>query len=163
LDANASVAGDIQSYLINYDLIINLALVRKIAAAHGPITGIVSEWYIENSARYPETTVCNTNTGVKDPGIDGPIPGFYHNFPNPFNPSTTIYYKLNQSSRVKLTIYNSIGEKIKTLYDAFQSAGEYKLSWDGTDDTGHPVSSGMYFNRLETQKTVLQKKMLLIQ
>jgi penicillin V acylase-like amidase (Ntn superfamily) len=73
LDANALVTGDIQSYLIDYDAAMNSALIRKIAEAHGPITGTVPEWYIENSARYPETTVCETKTSVMDSTIEVPI------------------------------------------------------------------------------------------
>jgi predicted esterase len=93
----------------------------------------------------------------------------FNNYPNPFSisgtgfPLTTIQYSMAKASQVKLVIYNVLGEKIKTMVDSFQAAGEYSLKWNGMDETSNPVSSGMYFYRLETDKTVLQKKMVVIQ
>jgi endo-1,4-beta-xylanase len=84
------------------------------------------------------------------------------NFPNPFNPATTIRYALRKSSNVELIIYNVKGEKVRTLIDANQGIGEYSLSWDARDDLNSPVPSGVYFYRLTTEGTSLQKKMLLI-
>ncbi|MGD1046431.1 MAG: putative Ig domain-containing protein [Bacteroidota bacterium] len=84
------------------------------------------------------------------------------NYPNPFNPTTVIGYQLSINSNVKLTIYNLLGENIKTLQKGFQNAGEHSVTWDGMDDKSTPVSSGMYFYRLEAGNSALQKKMLLL-
>jgi probable HAF family extracellular repeat protein len=86
----------------------------------------------------------------------------YQNYPNPFNPSTVISYQLSVSSNVKLSIYNLLGQKIKTLVNSFQSAGEHSITWDAMNETNNPMSSGMYFYRLETDNQALQMKMLLI-
>jgi len=85
------------------------------------------------------------------------------NYPNPFNPTTNIQYSLNQSSNVKLTVYNLLSQKIKTLINSFQNQGEHSVVWNGTDDNNHIVSSGIYFYRLETNEINLQKKMILLQ
>jgi hypothetical protein len=84
------------------------------------------------------------------------------NYPNPFNPFTKIQYALDKPSQVKLTIYNLLGEKIRTLQDSFQPAGEYSLVWNAKDDNHNPVSSGVYFYHLETDESKLQKTMVLI-
>jgi hypothetical protein len=84
------------------------------------------------------------------------------NYPNPFNPTTVIGYRLPAAGNVKLSIYNLFGQKIKTLIDSFQNTGEHSIVWDGTDDGNNPVSSGIYFYRLETNGMNLQRKMMLI-
>jgi flagellar hook assembly protein FlgD len=84
------------------------------------------------------------------------------NYPNPFNPSTMILYSLAKSSFVKLSIYNLLGQNIRTLQNSFQSAGKHSLVWDAMDETNNPVSSGIYFYRLQTEELTLQKKMLLL-
>jgi hypothetical protein len=84
------------------------------------------------------------------------------NYPNPFNPQTSIRYALPYEAHVKLVIYNVLGEKVKTLVNERQSAG-YKMEWwDGKDDKGGPVASGIYFYRLEADKFSEIKKMMLV-
>ncbi len=72
----------------------------------------------------------------------------YPNYPNPFNASTTIYYKLNKNGQVDLSIYNILGELIKTVESEYQYTGEYRIQWDGTDSQGIPVASGSYFYQI---------------
>jgi Putative Ig domain/FlgD Ig-like domain/WD40-like Beta Propeller Repeat len=86
----------------------------------------------------------------------------FQNYPNPFNPSTTIRYSLVKSSFVRLTIYNVVGQKIRTLQNAFQTAGEHSLVWDAMDDKNTPASSGMYFYSLAADNLSMQKKMLIV-
>jgi hypothetical protein len=108
-------------------------------------------------------TVTNPPAGIKEE--DGQVPkGFKldQNYPNPFNPSTTIHYSLAKSSFVKLNIYNLLGQKIKTLIDSYQSAGEHSLVWDAMDERKSSVSSGVYFYCLEAGERILQRKMILI-
>lgn len=74
------------------------------------------------------------------------------NIPNPFNPTTTIYYNLEKSSRVTLVIYDVLGHHIKTLIDAQQPAGHWQTIWDGKNDAHIPVAAGVYFCRMQAGK-----------
>jgi hypothetical protein len=84
------------------------------------------------------------------------------NYPNPFNPSTVISYRLAASGNVKLKIYDTLGRKVRTLVDSFQSAGEHSITWNATDNSSNPVSSGIYFYKMETNGMSFQKKMILL-
>ena len=85
------------------------------------------------------------------------------NFPNPFNPATTIQYALPQAADVELTVYNVLGQPVRTLVAEHQNAGRYVVEWDATNDSGHSLSSGMYFYRLQAGGEFLKvKKMLLL-
>lgn len=74
------------------------------------------------------------------------------NYPNPFNPATTINYRLPKSAQVELTIFNLLGQKVKTLVKAFQTAGEKSVVWDGTNAAGEQVGSGIYFYHLQARQ-----------
>lgn len=83
------------------------------------------------------------------------------NYPNPFNPSTTIRFGLNQDNYVSLKIYNALGQEVATLVNEFRNAGYHDVVWNGTDNSGNQVTSGIYFYRLNTGNFVEVKKMLL--
>ena len=86
------------------------------------------------------------------------------NYPNPFNPETTISYDLNGESIVILTIYDLSGQIIRTLVnDQAMSAGQYKSVWDGRDESGAKVASGVYFYQLRAGEFIAKKKMTLLQ
>ena len=86
-----------------------------------------------------------------------------NNYPNPFNPATTIKYALPQAADVQLTVYNVLGQPVRTLVAEHQNAGRYVVEWDATNNSGHSLSSGMYFYRLEAGGDFLEvKKMLLL-
>ncbi|MXW79027.1 MAG: T9SS type A sorting domain-containing protein, partial [Gemmatimonadetes bacterium] len=86
-----------------------------------------------------------------------------NNYPNPFNPATTIKYALPQAADVQLSVYNVLGQPVRTLVAEHQNAGRYVVEWDATNDSGHSLSSGMYFYRLEAGGDFLEtKKMLLL-
>ena len=86
-----------------------------------------------------------------------------NNYPNPFNPATTIKYALPQAADVELTVYNVVGQVVRTLVAEHQSAGRYVVEWDATNDNGHSLSSGMYFYRLQAGGEFHEvKKMLLL-
>jgi len=85
------------------------------------------------------------------------------NYPNPFNPATTIKYALPEGEFVKLEIYNVVGQVVRTLVSGRQSAGRYVVQWDATNDSGHNLSSGIYFYRLQAGSQFTEvKKMLLL-
>jgi hypothetical protein len=95
---------------------------------------------------------------------DQPMPSRFalsQNFPNPFNPLTTIEYELPQNSHVRLEIYNLLGQKITTLADNHQPAGHYHLIWNGRDSHGNNVASGIYFYKLTAGIFTQVKKMVL--
>lgn len=84
------------------------------------------------------------------------------NYPNPFNPETRIEYQLPNSSFVEITIYNVQGQRIISLIKENQEAGLHYISWDGTDENGHPVVSGTYFCRINAGAFVSAKKMIVL-
>jgi hypothetical protein len=84
------------------------------------------------------------------------------NYPNPFNPETTIKYALPKNVRVELTIYNILGQKVKTLVNDEQKAGFKTVKWDGTNDLGTKVASSIYIYRLKAGDFVAQHKMVLV-
>lgn len=89
-------------------------------------------------------------TGIADDPNQAIPAGFElaQNFPNPFNPNTTIAYKIDANSQVNLTVYDILGKRVKTLVDIRQASGQYQLNWDGTNHLGESVPSGTYFYRL---------------
>jgi len=103
-------------------------------------------------------------TEVNSPEKGQEIPRAYaleQNYPNPFNPTTEIRYDLPGSSRVTLKVYNLMGQEIKTLVDGVQAAGRHVAVWDGTDNLGRQVASGIYLYRLETHGFSAMRKMVL--
>ena len=86
----------------------------------------------------------------------------FQNFPNPFNPTTTISYDLPKDTKVNLKIYNLYGQEVRTLVNEAQSAGHKSVVWNGRDNSGTIVSSGLYIYRLEAKNIVQNKKMLFL-
>ncbi len=89
--------------------------------------------------------------------------GLSQNFPNPFNPETQISYSLPQDAHVTLTIFNIVGQKVKTLVDELQDAGYKTIHWDGKNDSGNEVSSGIYFYRIQAGDYSQTKRMVLLE
>ena len=82
------------------------------------------------------------------------------NYPNPFNPETTIEFALPVRKKISLTIYNSIGQKVKTLINSqVYNPGTHAMQWDGTNDAGHAVSSGLYFYTMQANDYSTMKRM----
>ncbi len=84
------------------------------------------------------------------------------NYPNPFNPSTAISFQIPEASFVELTIYNIRGQAVRKLADQYLEAGKHILNWDGCDDQGNLLSSGIYLYKLKTGEDILNAKMMLI-
>jgi len=89
-------------------------------------------------------------------------PRLYRNYPNPFNPVTTISFELQKQMDVKLIVYNAVGQKVRTLLNGKQNSGGHKVLWNGTNDHGQIVSSGIYFYRLTTENYDKVMKMVLL-
>ena len=98
-------------------------------------------------------------------GVSPGRPGKFElaqNYPNPFNPETKISYALPKDCGVKLTIYNIMGQKIKVLVDEHQTAGYKDVYWDGKNDKGREVASGIYFYKLDAAEFSQGKRMVLL-
>ncbi len=93
------------------------------------------------------------------------IPDHYYlssNYPNPFNPKTRLAFGLPSAGDVRLTIYNVLGQKVRTLIDRPMAAGHHTVDWDGADNMGRPLSSGVYFYMLESKDFRKTRKMMLV-
>jgi hypothetical protein len=88
--------------------------------------------------------------------------GLSQNYPNPFNPETTIEYQIPQAGDVHMAVFNILGQKICTLVDEARVAGRYQVIWDGRDDSGRPVASGVYFCHLTAGSYRQTRKMTLL-
>ncbi len=86
----------------------------------------------------------------------------HQNFPNPFNPSTNISFKIANSSNISLVIYDVSGNLVRELKNGFVPEGEYNLTWDGRSATGQSVASGLYIYQLKSNSYIATKKMLMI-
>jgi hypothetical protein len=84
------------------------------------------------------------------------------NYPNPFNPETTLKYQLPEAADVKLEVYNVVGQVVRTLVADHQNAGRYVVQWDASNDNGQPLSSGIYFYHIQAGEFQKTKKMLLL-
>jgi len=84
------------------------------------------------------------------------------NYPNPFNPTTTIRYSLPSASHVEISVYNILGQKVKTLADGLFSKGIKEVVWDGKNQNGAEVATGVYFYIIKTEKYTEIKKMVLL-
>lgn len=93
------------------------------------------------------------------------IPAVYalaQNYPNPCNPSTTVKYSLKTRGYVELSIYNILGRKVRTLVSGEKDAGWHEVLWDGKDDGGANVASGVYFYKMKSGQYINTKKMLIL-
>ncbi len=97
-------------------------------------------------------------------GVPIPVPTFtlYQNVPNPFNPSTTLYYAIPSAAQVELSVYNAAGQRVRTLVNDSRPAGPHSEVWNGQDDRGNAVAAGVYFARLSALGSVDAKRMVLV-
>ena len=109
------------------------------------------EFHLQNSS----VKVSDDHSSIIDYNIQ-------QNYPNPFNPKTTIDYQLPETSLVKLEIFNILGQKMRTLVEKKMERGQHQTVWDGMDDEGAPVTSGIYLCRFEANNFQRTMKMLLM-
>jgi hypothetical protein len=102
-------------------------------------------------------------TGVDDNTVLLPSEfAAYQNYPNPFNPITQVKFDLPVNSHVKLEIFNVLGQKVATVIEADMEAGFRSVVWNGTDDGGHQVASGIYFYKLQAGDHTFTRKMMML-
>ncbi len=97
--------------------------------------------------------------------IENEVPNKFslaQNYPNPFNPSTVINFSIPYAANIELSIFNILGEKVKTLVSGEILPGSYNVNWNGTNDFNQQLTSGIYFYRLKTSNFIQTKKMILI-
>jgi len=143
------------------------------------VTGLVSNttYYfvmkaadeVPNWSGFSNVAMAYTSVGVDEVTDRLGIPKSFalsQNYPNPFNPTTLIRYTIpavsDQPSKVSLKVYNILGQEVRTLINKKQAPGYYRVIWDGKDEDGAPVSSGIYFYRLVARDFVGVKKMILL-
>jgi YVTN family beta-propeller protein len=145
-------------------------MTKEPIAAHGAVAGSAYEFHdasIRPNRSYWYKLVEVTTDGV---GTEfGPYSVAFRvtnaleqNMPNPFNPATTIKYSIAQDVDVSLVVYNVSGQRVRSLVDTHQRADVYKVTWDGLNDQGQRVASGMYFYKLVAGKFVQTRKMVLL-
>jgi len=102
-------------------------------------------------------------TAVRLLRLKRPLHFYLHNYPNPFNPSTTIQFEIPKPSWINLEIFNISGQKITTLAEGHYETGRYEIQWNGKDQNNQQLSSGVYYYKLNSNDHFLTKKMVLIQ
>jgi len=119
-----------------------------------------------NTQQTPQTFEAVTSVELVD---DGRVPESFflrQNYPNPFNPSTKIVYSIPRVSgpaaKTILTVYNLLGQPVRTLVSEVQSAGTYAATWDGTNDAGAAVATGVYIYRLSSGSFLQTRKMMFL-
>lgn len=150
----------------------------RTASATGNAYGVVNDWSVvvdqAGIIRYKQpgvnTTAINNviNQLLASSDVDESpenITGFelHQNFPNPFNPTTSIRFDLLKPERVALRIYNALGQEIVTLVEQNVAAGEHAYTWNALDKNGKRAASGIYFYELQAANFVARKKMVLLQ
>ncbi|HKW13682.1 MAG TPA: FlgD immunoglobulin-like domain containing protein, partial [Candidatus Krumholzibacteria bacterium] len=106
-------------------------------------------------------------SGVMGRTIKGSVQKLFHNrleqnFPNPFNPQTTIAFSIQKASNVHLSIYDVTGSRVRDLVDEKRVPGAYRVVWDGLNQKGNSVASGVYFYKLTAGEFTSAKKMVLL-
>ncbi|MFQ5498379.1 MAG: M6 family metalloprotease domain-containing protein [Candidatus Zixiibacteriota bacterium] len=134
--------------------------------AYAGSTSFVSIDNISSSAdtMYADMLVglaADISTGSEDGVLPNAIE-LIQNYPNPFNPSTVISFTLEFNGQAVLEVFNTLGQKVRTLFDGPIDAGETSVTWDGKDNAGTEAASGIYFYRLSVGKEEQIKKMVLI-
>jgi len=160
--ANPATLGDIHgegefSFVLGYTQGIAVANLKL------PINDDVPSWLTYRNG-YHRTGYMDTSFAVsnEDSNITPLTTALAGNYPNPFNPETTIAFSLEKAGNVRLEIYNIKGQKVKTLVNGNMDKGNHNLIWNGSDNDGRKVSSGVYLYRLKTAKKDFNSKMILM-
>lgn len=126
----------------------------------GANTSPDAEKFMKNVLDY---LAAKTTSIDEDPFYTNPLrTELFANYPNPFNPTTELCFSLANAGNVQLEIFDIVGQKVKTLVNEYKSVGTCKLSWNGLDDSGNKVSSGVYFYRLKTGDYSKTQKMMFL-
>ncbi|MDD3577485.1 MAG: carboxypeptidase regulatory-like domain-containing protein, partial [Candidatus Cloacimonetes bacterium] len=145
-----------------YSLVVPTGIYSVTATA----TGFEPFTYENISVSANENTTVNFILGPVSNGDDViPVTAtvLNGNYPNPFNPETTISYDIKDASQVSLEVYNLKGQLVRSLVNQNQNSGRYRVVFDGRDSKGNPLSSGIYLYRLNTGSYTSTRKMMLME
>ncbi len=145
---------------------VTIALIGGLGSSH-----LTSVSVLKHHAKWAhQLSDSNFEIGFADESTPEPViknvPSDFYllpNYPNPFNTETSIGFHLPFEMDVRLTIYDARGRVVRVLHEGGLAAGEHVVQWDGTEDTGKPVASGVYICRLEADRWVQSRKMVLLQ
>ncbi|MFC1726444.1 fibronectin type III domain-containing protein [candidate division KSB1 bacterium] len=144
---------------VEYELETNLENDQKYWWKVKAFDGIFkSDW----SEVFTFTVDTSVTVGIEEETTVPVVFKLYNNYPNPFNPYTTIKFDLPSYSGVTLKVYNILGQEIKTLVSEKMTAGSYKIIWNGRNNYGMQVSSGVYFYRIIAGQYIQTKKMVFL-
>ncbi len=121
-----------------------------------PVVAIIND-PADSGGKFADAAM-NKSGNVKTPAVTRILP----NAPNPFNPRTEIRFELAKAGNAVLTIYDVTGRRVKTMHDGHLDSGLHSLVWQGRDDAGRAVASGVYYLRMDTVEGVQHRKMMLL-
>lgn len=145
-----------------YTLVLPVGIYDVTCSAAGYGTQAINNVVVNVNQTTTQNFIMLVSAG-DDPVVPVTATALNGNFPNPFNPETTINYCVKDAAPVRIEIYNSKGQKVRTLVNEIQSTGWYNPIWNGKDDNGQPVSSGVYLYRMSAGTYHNTKKMILMQ
>jgi len=165
--AGATVTADTYSATTNsigaYSIVIPIGAYDVTASA----TGYISQTVEDVTVIANQATTVNFHLEAGSENEENVIPvtatALIGNYPNPFNPETTISYALKDPGRVNIGIYNLKGQLIRTLVNSDQPSGRYAVLWNGRDDQGRAVGSGIYYYRMQAKDYQATRRMILMQ
>ncbi len=132
----------------------------EVTDTNAPIELLPGEFRLYTNKRL-ETPDVGPIVSVDEPPPNVPFTfELSQNFPNPFNPETTLAFSLPKPGKTTLTIYNVLGRKIRTLLNRTVAAGQHRVQWDGRDDSGREAASGLYLVRLRSGNQVASRKIV---
>jgi hypothetical protein len=125
--------------------------------------GRATWWMMATLSGWSETTAVGDDGSADGTPPAAPYRGFELScHPNPFNPTTTITFSMKEPGRATLAVYDVTGALVRTLLDGYISGGTQSVRWNGTDESGAPVASGVYFSRVTADKKTSTKKVILL-
>jgi len=174
-DAQFSRSGDVAATAITrdltgYEVFLDGTSVANVTETNHTFTGLnIGQEYIagvkavyDNGTSDMSTVVFTFDPDSGDNNAVVAITELGSNYPNPFNPTTNISFSLKEAGKVSLDVYNAKGQKIRTLLNSEMAAANHVVTWNGDDNSGKKVSSGIYFYKMHTAKYTETKKMLLM-
>jgi len=147
------------SYQSLYDLMFSLNTMT--AAVEWDVSADDGQVIVASSNGPLTLTIDGSSLGIEDEAIPD-VFALHQNYPNPFNPVTTLHYDLPENSFVNITIYDMLGRQIRTLVNQRQEAGFKTAQWNATNNSGKPMSAGVYLYQIQAGEFVQTKKMVLL-
>ncbi len=147
--------GDGSGAIFIYAVDLNGDMYNDLAVANGNLNSITI-LINDGSGGFPTDVADDRAAALPDKYM------LTQNYPNPFNPSTVIEFDIPIQSRVKITVFNMVGQKVTELVNGNYSAGSHSITWDGVSSNGQRVSSGIYFYRIVAGDFIDSKKMILL-